>query len=288
MNKILAVDATAPKLYDLSEVASPATLSSTDSRRVIEMSLPLKTNTLLFYGRALEGTTAYDGYTLKDCYGYMDTYNVTATAGSADFSMGSRLEASKKTDFYAVEKLLAGILSVTMNTNLAGDHHVAISGTAAPGDAVKPYKFDVAADEYPTTLTWADYANADGKSPVTPADDLYPLEVKLANLYSQMVTINTGGGELRAASGDAIIKTVTDLWTVINAVRCADPFNEEEAVAKYLANSIHIRLSKYFTASVPSDGAPVTDVAFIHMADESGEDGLLTNFKSAYEMPVKI
>ena len=48
----LKAASTADKSYDMALVAAPATLSNTASRRVLEMSLPLNTNTMLFYGKA--------------------------------------------------------------------------------------------------------------------------------------------------------------------------------------------------------------------------------------------
>ena len=52
---------------DLAQLATSSQISHAENRRILELSLPLKTNTLLFYGRAPLGT-AYDGYAnLSDC-----------------------------------------------------------------------------------------------------------------------------------------------------------------------------------------------------------------------------
>ena len=279
-NSILAADASADKTYDLSELASAGTLGSADSRRVIEMSLPINTNTLLFYGKAVTGGEVYDGYSSYDCYGHLDEYSITQTVGSTVFQLGKRLTADKKTNFYVEEKLLAGILSLVMNTNLKGDNHVAIDKDDYPdGLTENPYKFDVAADEYPE-INWLSYANVDGNSPVTTTVPLYPLEVKLANVYKQMTKINATGGELRSAAGETILLTVRDLWTIVNEVRCAIPLNKEEAVAKYFANKVHLRLKKYFNGNVDGEGSPVTNVTFQSL---SGEDGIAAKFNSDVE-----
>ena len=277
-NVILSADATADKKYDLAEVASAGTLSSTDSRRVLEMSLPLQTNTLLFYGRAPQGTTAYDGYSLKECFGYLDTYQVDETAGSALFSLGKQLQDADKTKFYTTEKLLAGILSVIMNTNLAGANHVAISGTDAPTGVSTKYKFDVATTDY-GEISWSSYDLA-GNSPVESTHALYPAEEKLARAYKQMTTINSAGGELRAASGQALVRTITDLWTIVNQVRCLDPLNKPEAVAKYMANQIDAKIEKFFAATgKPADGAAITGVSFESMSD------ITANFNAETDRP---
>lgn len=276
--QILAVDATSPKGYDLSEVASPGTLSSTDSRRVLEMSLPLQTNTLLFYGRAPQGTSTFDSYTAKECYGYLDTYRVNETSGSALFTLGKQLQSADSAKFYAAEKLFAGIFSVIMNTNLKGTNHVAIDGTTSPTGVATTYKFSLATTDYPE-IGWADYVLG-GNSPVETTHSLYPAEEKLARAYKQMTTINTAGGELRAASGEAQMRTIQDLWTIVNEVRCLDPLNASEAVAKFLANSIFVRINQYFDAETkPVNGAPVTGVSFQPIAT------MITNFNADTDRP---
>jgi len=284
--QILAVDADSPHKYDLSEIASPGTLSSTDSRRVIEMSLPLNTNTLLFYGRAVIPSSTYGGFTSEECYGHLDKYQMNEASGSGLFTLGKQLKDTEKSKFYATEKLFAGILSVIMNTNLKGTNHVAIPATGAPTGVSTTYKFDVATTEYPE-LDWATYGAATN-SPVETGHSMYPLEVKLASAYKQMTTIRSADGELRAGSGEATVRIITDLWTVINEVRCADPLNKPEAVAKYLANNIFIRINKYFAASTaPVDGSPVTGVSFQPMSDPSNNNGIIEVFQSQAEMDAR-
>ena len=234
--KILAADATSAKFYDLSELLSNSTGSNYEHRRVLEMSLPLGTNTLLFYGKAKQGGLP-SGYALtdKDYYGSMKEYTVGQTAGSANFELCQRL--TDETTYKTVCRMISGILTLVMNTNLAGDHHVDISGAASPAsDVPKTYKYDVAASEY-SPVYWADYAlakygsttpavAATGKSPAFPSLDLYPLEEKLARAYNEMTNIKTNAtadGEIRAGSAYAVARTLQDLWTVVNEVRCADP-----------------------------------------------------------------
>ena len=287
---ILSADATADKIEDMGEIVSASTITSSDSRRILEMSLPLQTNNMLFYGKAILGGEVYDGFSAEDCYGKMDEFTVGTTVGSENFKLGRRLggNATELANFYTEERLLSGIVSLIMNTNLKGANHVAISKTDFPsGLDGSVYKFDVSTSEYPE-LDWASYVNA-GNSPIpndygsaTPTEvSAKSLENKLSNAYKQMTSINTAGGELRAASGEALLRTITDLWTTVNEVRCATPTDKREAVAKFLANSIHIRMSKYFSATVPTDGAPVTSVAFKSL---SGDGGIIVNFLSPTEV----
>lgn len=268
---ILVVDADVDHVYDFSNLVRAGQISSSNSRRVLEMSLPLNTNTLIFYGRAAQSTaTTPDGLTSYDCYGHLDTYNVSDKGGETYFQLGKRLETEKTALFYAAEKLIAGIQTLVMNTNLAGSNHVSISadekptGSSTEGDTKQyGYSFDgtkytLGEGGYPQ-IFWSDYANPSKKSPVDTDNNLYPLEEKLANLYEEMTTIRSeNNDELRAGSGEATIRIIQDLWTVINSVRCADPTCEAEAVAKFFAEKVNLRLKDYFDATVPPSGKPVT------------------------------
>ena len=265
--KHLAAATTMEKRFDLSRIISAGAIDKTKSSRVIETSLPLNTNTLLFYGKAIEGSASAaeveEGLTSYDLFGHLEEFNVAGDPDGLDIS-ATNFELSPRingnvTKFRKIEELLAGVLTCIMNTNLSGDNHVNLPA--------ERYTFDVSTDEYPATLTWRDYAfpedaAASGKSPVETSHVLYPLEIKLADAYREMTTIKQAEGELRAGYGTAILETIQDLWSVVNEVRCATPFSKAEAVAKYLAVRIHERIKEYFNGEVPSTGQQVTEVGF--------------------------
>lgn len=264
--KHLAAATTSDKRYDLARILGPNTVSKEMSRRVIETSLPINTNTILFYGKAIAGDAYGSSYTANDLFGHLDEY--TLPAGGANLSdvtisLGQRLTGDNLTTYRQVEDLLSAVLTSVMATNLAGDKHVAIVATDYPMEGVSAYGFDVATTEYPTDLTWESYANVDGKSPMEPTHDLYPLEKKLADVYREMTTIQQSAGELRAGSGYALQLVMHDLWANINEVRCATPLNKPETVAKYLAHEITVEIKKYFTSStLPIDGTAPENVSF--------------------------
>ena len=186
-------------------------------------------------------------------FGHLENYQVAGVGeglnlANTNFELSSRINGNKE-NFKKIEDLLAGVLTVIMNTNLAGQHHETVT---YQGEEV------TYGDIY-----WADYANNDKKSPVTSSHALYALEVRLADAYREMTTIRDTEGELRAGCGIAIMGTIEDLWSVINEVRCATPFCKEEAVAKVLAARIHDRIKKYFNGEVPATGGNVTDVTFM-------------------------
>lgn len=256
--QFLATPATAAKDFDMAQVAAPATLSSAESRRVLEMSLPLKTNTIVFYGKAAGSTDKNEHGHLDDTDGYGVNKDLTQTS----FHLGKRLTDDQKTVFTQTQSLLAAVMTCIMNVHRGTG---AVAHNAAPAGEIPAYGFDIPAkaegeDGYLYDVKWSDYVPSDGKkSPVDNTIDLTPLEEKLGKVYKEMTTIQTA--ELRNGSGTALKSTVKNLWSIVNSVRCATPTNLSEAVAKHLAQKIHAELLKYFEATtVPPNGGSVTGV----------------------------
>jgi len=253
----LSAAATAEKSFDMSRIVAAGTLDNNNSRRVLEMSLPLNTNTMLFYGKAInEGNTSTDYNT----YGHLDDFTVTDNLANVNFQLGRRLTAASKTQFKEVQKLLAAALTCIISTNRG---ELAVAATDAPAEGIPPYGFDIAATDV-ANMKWSAYVST--TSPVTPSKDITPLEQKLGNAYKEMTTIQTA--ELRNASGPALKATIQSLWSIVNGVRCATPTNKEEAIAKYMAHLISQHLGHYFIyQTLPINGASVAGVAFKDAAD---------------------
>ena len=249
---------TADKDYDMARVAAAGTLAKDNSTRVLEMSLPIKTNSMVFYGRAItnKSETHY-----KDIYGHLadaDGYTVDPNLANVSFHLCKRLTDADKTKFEQIQLLLASVLTCIMETDRGTAE---VPADEYPSGGVNTYGFEIATDLNPN-MKWSEYVREDGTSPITGYTDKsqWPLEEKLAKVYKEMTTIRTA--ELRNASGPALIATITDLWTIINSVRCANPTSLPEAVAKYMAQLIHAELYKYFLpTSVPTNGGPVTGVS---------------------------
>ena len=288
--KHLATATVADRFIDLGSPIASSTITSANSHRVLEMSLPINTNTMLFYGKAPEGTASsaetQKGYTAYDLYGHLDDYTLAGGTGdnagkdisAANFELGTRMTADNLTKYEEIKKLLGGVLTCIINTKIAGTDHVALSA--------EHYGVAVAADEYPAVVTWADYVNASGTSPVETTKELYALEIKLAEVYKALTTIQTAQGELRAGYGTAILHTIEDVWTVINSVQCATPFSKGEAVAKKLAELIHVEINKYSVSTMVTafnaDGLWPT-ATHPTVAGIGSED--LSQFPMAYAVP---
>ena len=250
--KHISAATNADKRYELQDIMSAGSIDQTNSHRVIETSLPLNTNSLLFYGKAVQ--TSPLNY---EAYGHLDDFTIADPAATGldmsatNIELGSRINGNLE-NYQKIQDLLAGILTCIMNSNLVGANHSAVS--YQENTVVYPDGDD--------GIYWSSYANSTGKSPVTPARDLAALEVKLANVYKEMTTIRDADGELRSGCAHNLNYTIQAMWSVINEIRYATPFCGEEAVAQALAVRIHNRLKNYFNGTVPENGAAVTGVSF--------------------------
>lgn len=251
----LTTPATAMKDFNMARVATAKSLGSDGSTtRVLEMTLPLATNSMAFYGRAIVD----DDY---DSYGHLDEYNVGANLANVSFKLGRRLSTAQETEFHNIQKLLAAVLTCVMNVKRGT---AAVSADGKPGTNITAYGFDIPVDARTSSLTWASYgakfkiyqdyyrtnshypeSAADCPSPVESDRPLTELEIKLGRAYFELTTIQEG--ELRNGSAPALISTAKDLWSIVNAVRCANPTSFAEAVAKYMAALIFNELERYFT-----------------------------------------
>ena len=265
--KFLASPTTATRDFEMSRVATAASLAYDNSTRVLEMSLPLRTNTVVFYGRAI--TTRTSENPNKNEYGYLDLYNVESNLNNTKFQLGKRLTASGQAQLDKIELMLADILTCIMETDI-GTPDVPL------GNGINhPYTHDIVqkSDQHPNGIEklingmhWSAYQYKktidERKSPLDANVSMKPLEEFLAKAYYEMTSIQEK--EMRNASAPALLATIKDLWSNINHVRCANPTNEYEDVAKYMAQLIHEELSKYFTcnSSELDTGGPISSVNF--------------------------
>ena len=254
-SKHISAATTADKRYDLESIMSSGSIDQTNSHRVIETSLPLNTNSLIFYGKAIQSTPAD-----YEAYGHLEDFTIAdPTATGLDMSktnieLASRINGNLD-NFQKIGNLLGGILTCIMHSNLDGEHKSAVTFQGNPVD-------------YPDGIYWSSYANPGGTSPVTPAHNLFALEKKLADVYKEMTNIRDTEGELRGGCAHSLIYTIQAIWSVINEIRAAQPFCKEEAVAQALANHIHNRIGNYFNGTVPTTGAEVTGVSIKTATDQ--------------------
>lgn len=273
---------------------SPATTdgTKTQSRRVVELSLPTETNTLLFYGKAIkDGTDQAQGSVNV-------AINPNGNLGANYFRLNKIIadESDMQIEFQQSQALIAAVLtniirtSYTLPTDLNVDGRIVSSG--------KTYKWSdyvtISRDsEKPTIIKdiekkGNDPVIANGES----ANSMSNLGEILAEAYVSFNTIYNQGGhsELRAGSGPAVKRMINDLYQVLFKVKSATPTNLEETVAMRLADVICANIGKAFDTSVSyefqKNSSLISFVGSPSSYDKLNVDATLNDFpKTKFNLP---
>jgi hypothetical protein len=238
----------ATKFFDLASVLSPGEINHTDkSHRVLEIGLPVATNTLLFYGKATQGTPSFSApLTIEDAIG-STTMNIADQPYNTTFVMNQRCTGDNATRYNEMVEMLTNVINRIGTTTLLSTTDVYFP--TAPTTV-----------SHPTDISWGSYLTTPGKSPLNSLLDQTALEEILASILRELITVPSG--EMRDGSGTGVLHQIAELWTLINKVVHATPTNDQDAIAIAFAKQVQNRLDKYFNGTVPVDGSPVTNVDF--------------------------
>ena len=210
-------NAEATKYYDMDNLLSVGAVDADKSHRILNMSIPVGSNAMLFYGKAPDPTSEDE----RCANGYIDyriSFNNTTKKLGTHFLLKNRLDTDEETKLQATEDLAAAILTDLLNVNTPR-----IIGGAA------------STTEY---YTWAqactDYTNGSNAELVN----------SMGAAYAKWTTI--AGEELRAGSADAIILMALDLKKTLDVVAAASPTTDSETTAHHLAEAAETKWGAYF------------------------------------------
>lgn len=270
----------ATSYVDLSYALKPGsidpwqTTSSTTplSRRIVQIDLPTGTNTLVFYGEAVTGTSndlTNDFGKLeyrKDGLAELDMTKIGCWA-SPRLPNGS----DEANDYHRIEKIIESVYN-----NLFKVTHTFSNSTYGS------YNMDG------IVVTWKDYYDnaydfvekKSGYSPIPrlinqqrnlsdqlPDVQASPFEVILAKAYYAFQTVRTG--ELRAGSGKAVLRQMSDLYTVLYNGSQSDAMSALEDIARVYYSDITNYLSLFFEG-VANNSRVLTEWKSIY-----GENGVV-------------
>ncbi len=227
---------TANKQYHLGNIfsASHATTNGDKSHRVIELALPLETNTLMFYGKAPKS-----GENADDAQGKI-TFNVDGKDLSAyKFSLNRRVATDKEADYRQYGDLIRAALDYICAAELS-EADIVYDGV-----------------HYTTSVKWTQFVTISDAGIIKPATkapldgtEMCALGEILGDALATLATIPAG--EVRAGSGTAIERTMGDLKFVLNKIHETTANSRYEATAKALAEHIISRIDACFTGIAPS------------------------------------
>lgn len=206
-------------LYAANAVENTGTNNSENSsRRVLQLALPLQTDAMLVYARAIpKGTDEENGKV---------TMNITPNPENITFSLASRL--GEKSDAYQQTlDMSAAIINRVMS--------VSLNPTTGPwGKEGETHTSEAALP----AISWK------GLGDDLSGGSLVALEELLAIAYNEMTTLGTG--EYRAGYAKAVKKMMFDLLQTANTVYGATATSDREFNAQRLAFEIRSRIEKYF------------------------------------------
>ena len=226
-------------LYGSSAV-TPGSNQTSSSNRILELAMPLKTNSMLVYARAIpSGVVEEDGKV---------TMTITEAPESSTISLVSRLN-NRGTEYNQTCDLGATILNRILSANVTG---------AAAGDFVHNGYTNV---EALPALDWKTMSLA--YNPATPTAALAEI---LAKAYLTLTTFRDG--ELRAGSGSALFNIAYSLYNTAKIVYGAEATDDGEANAQRLALEIMNRITTFFNLDTETN--TVSEWKSIGSASESG------------------
>lgn len=213
-------------LYGATAVSNEGTNNADNSsRRILELTLPLQTDAMLVYARAIKnGTDEEQGKV---------TANITNNPENITFDLVSRLGV-KQTEYNETCNLSALIINRILKSEV--------------GEAAS-YSYEAHSNVEPLpAISWRGIGKTlkDGGS-------LPPLQENLAAVYNAITTF--GAGEVRAGSSSAICSMIFLIYETITSTLGATPTTDGELNAQRLAETIKGRIDNYFTVGTEANTA---------------------------------
>lgn len=268
----------ATKDFDLGNMMLPGDASSTSGLRVLQLALPLETNTVLVYGRATR-----TGKDTDEKLGHVDAAGsaTDVTLDNVTFSLKDRMNG-KNDEFALFGDLMGRILTGIMNTGLEvetaargykiapgaepvdGRYHFwwpddAKGRTIPQKDGEGHYLPDGSTFDDPDTgihyvfhigdITWREFGDLYGSGAT-----MAPLAEVVGETYHNIMTIQskTVGGdvlkELRSASSGSVLRLTEDLYGILSRVVVATTTTADEKIAQLLAVEILERAGNFYVA----------------------------------------
>lgn len=211
---------------------TPADNATSSSNRVLQLSIPVGTDAVLFYGKATEATGS--STITKEQIGGSTELVIKDKAAETEFKAVRRMPETEVDAYDATARLMIFVINRIMSSEIA----------AATGEA-----YGYAAADLPA-VSWRDYGlqyeiNNGMRAGTTKAQ--IGLEEILGKAYSTFTNIKAG--EFRSGSSAAVKWMVQEMHAVVASVVSAIPTSAPEANAKRLAVQINTRMGHYFNSS---------------------------------------
>lgn len=219
------------------------------SRRIVQIDLPTGTNALVFYGQAVTGSSN----DLKNDFGVLGY----KTEGLTDLDLTKigcwatprLVEGSDEaTDYHRIEDIIEAVYNNLFKrqrtyTSTYGEYNM--NGvTVKWSDYESAYDFTnkrAANSPIPGLINAKNGYSGDNALPSVQSS---PYEVTLAKAYHAFTNMNPA--EFRAGSGRAVLRQMSDLFTIMTDTYKSSPTNSLEEIARLLVGDIRTYLTWFF------------------------------------------
>ena len=216
------------------------------SKRVLQLSIPVNTDAILFYGKATKPST---GKAADAAYGATITKVLNKTPADANFAAKKILEDAATANSYdATASLMIWIINEIKDRHL----NVDTESYAAQGWTLD----EVTWAQYGHQYEWDTYGTegryAENKGLGHKVEGLEEILGKCYYLFTYIRPISSPErphGEYRGGSSAAIRSMIIDMYKVITNANNADPTTAYEANAKRMATAILNRAKDFFNTS---------------------------------------
>ena len=216
------------KSYDLGTLYSngdidPANNVESSSHRILQLTIPVGTDAMLVYGRAINDQPGKNRGSMQ--------MHLDQDPANTYFHVERRIgtEANVK-DYDATARLMIFVINRIMASEVAAGDGSGYTGLEAISWKEVGHQYEINQGIHGRTGTYKEQL---------------PLTENLGLIWSTFTWINPG--EYRAGYSSAVKKMMQDMHTVISAAVSATPTSAQEANAKRLAVEIEYRMNKYFT-----------------------------------------
>lgn len=252
-------------LYATSSVTNTATEddykntnNKESSNRVLQLSIPVGTDAVMVYGKAIKGNNASDA----DFGGTnMDATTISVNPGSTIFAAKKVLDTEAKvTQYDATASLMIYLINDILGLEVpeVTDELYGFPGHSYPvvdpvtqtttysGDGYRDLSWNALGHQYEiqTKGSASRYSTDEGFGM---GRTIAGLEEVLGRCYFLFTDMKVG--EYRTGSSGAVKRMISDMYKVISEASAATPTNEYEANAKRLAVAILTKAQSYFSTN---------------------------------------
>ena len=265
--------------FDLSTVLDKGVITNQNSRRVLELPLPLGANTMIFYGMATKGDRSDEEAGLTN-YIYPDkNLKHIGSYAVARLPQGSDVA----TKFNQTRGYMLAVLNNMFKLGMGVS-----SGTRLDNTQIENEKYKN------KTVHWQDYLKAidetNPRSPLNESANPAALEIVLGKTFDALT--NIPDSEARSGSGPDIASQVAGLLYLCEDAATATPLDDEEAVAIQFFTVLKSYLQSFFDDTPNWKSAADLDNGFTYWGIAPGfnkPEGVDFNaFPTSFKLPVGV